>query len=256
MDKVTDYKLLLDTAVLAGQIMIKNGSEIYRVEDTVQRILELSNFKTSEAFVTNTGFIATLDDPEHDSLTVVKRIHERKTDLNKIYVVNEISRELCCGKITLNEAFNKLNNINSCQFSKKLKYFCLIIIVMAFVFIFNGKFNDAIGAGIVQLVLTPVIIFTNRTRFNLFLQTVTESFIIALGAIAVSLTPMLKPDMSIIIISCIMPLVPGAALTSAIRDTLLGDYLAGGARALEAVVNASAIVIGTGLGLLLGGAVL
>ena len=41
-ETITDYKLLLDTAVLAGQIMLQNGAEIYRVEDTIQRILELS----------------------------------------------------------------------------------------------------------------------------------------------------------------------------------------------------------------------
>ena len=57
-----DYKLLLDTAVLAGQLMLRNGAEIYRVEDTIHRILRVSGFKTTEAYVTSTGLIVTLDD--------------------------------------------------------------------------------------------------------------------------------------------------------------------------------------------------
>ena len=51
-----DYKLLLDTAVMAGELMLANGAETYRVEDTMQRMLELSGLKTAEAFVMVTGF--------------------------------------------------------------------------------------------------------------------------------------------------------------------------------------------------------
>ncbi|MGN1098145.1 MAG: threonine/serine exporter family protein, partial [Clostridia bacterium] len=46
--------------------------------------------------------------------------------------------------------------------------------------------------------------------------------------------------------------VPGLAITNAIRDTLNGDYLSGGARATEAFVVAAAIGIGVGCGLALG----
>ena len=42
---IMDYKLLLDTAVFAGEILMKNGAETYRVEDTMYRILKKSNLK-------------------------------------------------------------------------------------------------------------------------------------------------------------------------------------------------------------------
>ena len=38
-----DYKLLFDTAVFAGELLMKNGAETYRVEDTMYRILKKSN---------------------------------------------------------------------------------------------------------------------------------------------------------------------------------------------------------------------
>lgn len=34
MEEKKDYKLYLDTATLAGKLMLQNGAEIYRVEDT------------------------------------------------------------------------------------------------------------------------------------------------------------------------------------------------------------------------------
>ena len=35
-----DYNLLVDTAVMAGEIMLCSGAETYRVEDTMYHILK------------------------------------------------------------------------------------------------------------------------------------------------------------------------------------------------------------------------
>ena len=39
-----DYKLLIDTAALAGMIMLENGAEIYRVEETIDYMLKTSGW--------------------------------------------------------------------------------------------------------------------------------------------------------------------------------------------------------------------
>ncbi len=46
-----------------------------------------------------------------------------------------------------------------------------------------------------------------------------------------------------------MPLVPGVIFTTAIRDTLNGDYASGTARIMEAVVIALAVAAGVGAGM-------
>ena len=99
LDKTAECKLVLDTAVLAGKIMLQSGAEIHRVEDTIHRILKVSGMKTAEAFVMPTGLIVTLDDPRMDSMTVVKRIKTRGTNLSRIAEVNDISRRFCSGNI-------------------------------------------------------------------------------------------------------------------------------------------------------------
>ena len=53
--------------------------------------------------------------------------------------------------------------------------------------------------------------------------------------------------------AAIMPIVPGAAITTAVRDTMQGDYVAGGAKALEAFVSAAAIAAGVSFGMILTG---
>ena len=47
-------------------------------------------------------------------------------------------------------------------------------------------------------------------------------------------------------ISSIMLLVPGLAITNAIRDTVAGDYVSGLSRGAEAFLTAVAIAVGIG----------
>ena len=53
-----DHKLVIDTAVLAGEILLKSGAETYRVEDTMKHILNTGNTETAEALVMLTGIVA------------------------------------------------------------------------------------------------------------------------------------------------------------------------------------------------------
>ena len=50
-----------------------------------------------------------------------------------------------------------------------------------------------------------------------------------------------------VIIGSIMLLVPGLAITNAIRDTIAGDLVSGIARAVEAFLTAIGVAVGTGV---------
>ena len=76
-------KLLL-LAILAGRIMLRNGAETYRVEDTIERIIKSrKNIKYADAFVTPTGIFASLE-YEEEVLTYLIRIKAIRINLNKI----------------------------------------------------------------------------------------------------------------------------------------------------------------------------
>lgn len=90
-----DYKLLLDTAVMAGEILLESGAETWRVEDTMLRMLRMSGLKTADVLALTTGFVVTLDDPAMDSMTVMRSVESRATDLNRIHAVNQLSRDFC-----------------------------------------------------------------------------------------------------------------------------------------------------------------
>ena len=117
-----DYKLLIDTAALAGTVMLENGAEIYRVEETINYILKVSGLKTTQAFVISTGFMISLDDPDIDALTVVRRVNKSTTNLNMIASVNDISRKFYKGEITLEEAFYQIKHLKRNVYPWWLKY--------------------------------------------------------------------------------------------------------------------------------------
>lgn len=253
MKEITDYKLLLDTAVLAGQIMLCNGAEIYRVEDTIHRILKMSRFETAEAYVTPTGLIVTLDDPGVDSMTVVKRIDSRSINLNKITLTNEISRRFCSGEISLEEAFHGLRHMDARQYSPGLKYICNILTAAAFAVIIGGTVHDAVGAMLTGVCMVPITLLGRKLGINYFLQLLLSAAVVALTACLLCRNPFAYMELDKVVVGGIMPLFPGVALTTAVRDTFQGDYVAGSAKALEAFVRASGIAIGVWTGMMLAG---
>lgn len=243
-----DYKLLMNTAILAGEIMLKSGAETYRVEDTIQHILNTSHAETVETIVLMTGIVATLDNPDIDTISVVKRVENRGMNLSCIDRVNEISRQYCAKKITLEEAYKALQNVKVRQYKSWQYNLATVFVCTGFTPLFSGGMSEAVGAAVIGIILALIVTLGKRLRINGFILNILSSAGIACVATCLKWKfPLL--DVNVVIISCIMPLVPGVAITNAIRDTLQGDYLSGTARILEAFLTAAAIAIGIGAGI-------
>lgn len=53
--KIAQKNKILETCLIAGRIMIESGSEMYRVEDTMNRIAYNAGIQKSVVFTTPTG---------------------------------------------------------------------------------------------------------------------------------------------------------------------------------------------------------
>ena len=248
-------KLLMETVALAGKIMLASGSEVYRVEETMRYMLQKSGYPVAEALALGTGLFVTLDDPERDTLTIARRVPARSNNLNRICEVNEISRQFCSGMITVEQAYEKLKEIESGRvYSKRWQFFGIIGVSAFFAPIFNGSTLDIVGAGLVGVALATADWLIKKIRLNDFFTNAFCSFVVAIAATVIRKFFLPACSADVMIISAIMSLVPGVAFTTAIRDTLNGDYSAGMARMVEAIVVALAIAAGVGLGLISWGA--
>lgn len=251
-----NHKLLLDTAVLAGEIMLCSGAETYRVEDTMYHILKTSEAESIEALALMTGIVATLNSPDMEQpMTLMKAVNDRTTNLNHIIQVNDISRRYCGGELTLQETYQKLKQIGGMQYSRALCNVALVGVAVGFAMMFGGSLLDVLVTAAVGVLLACVITFGQKLKMNVIIVDILSSMGIAILAIAMKTYAFRTVNMDTVIISAIMPLVPGVAITNAIRDTLQGDYLSGGARVLEAFLKAASIALGVGLGMAVFGAV-
>lgn len=247
-----DDKLLLEAVMLAGEIMLESGSEIYRVEDTMNHMLKKSGYESRETIAYVTGVFLTLNDPRREPVTLIKRISSRSTNIDRIYRVNDISRRFCSGVICASEAYEELIALKNQkpQYSKRFKLLGNIGVSAFFAPMFGGGAAEFFGAGLVGLALAVMSWFTQRIRLNDFCVNACGAFAVAVSAILISrLAPW--PDEGVMIVSGIMPLVPGVTFTTSIRDMLNGDYSSGSARIMEAIVVALAVAAGAGCGMML-----
>lgn len=245
-----DAQLLMKTATLAGEMLLSSGAETYRVEDTMNYILKTAQkHESSDVLVIMTGISATLKVEDEAAITVMRRVEKISTNLNVITEVNEISRRLCGKKITVEEAYEQLQQLGASEYTKREYDIGYIAICVGFVLFFGGGLVETLASIVVGIFFNAFSAAGKDLEFHDFLQNVMCS--IGIAFVSMMLKSMLKSnmDMDIVIISCIMPTVPGVAITNAVRDLLRGDYLSGAARILEAFLRAAGIALGIGLGI-------
>lgn len=230
--------------------MLSSGAETYRVEDTMCHILKTSKSESIEAFALMTGIVATINgDNMEQPITVVKTINGRSTNMNNIIKVNSISRRYCGGELSLEEAYEQLKCVKEKQYSRTAFNIATALIATGFAMMFGGSVVDVIGATLVGFLLAGCMMIGNMTKMTAVLQDIVSCAGIALLTLALQTFFVPELDVDIVIVSAIMPIVPGVAITNAIRDTLQGDYVSGCARILEAFLKAASIAVGIGVGM-------
>lgn len=246
--KKFDYNLLVDTAILLGEIMLKNGAETNRVEDAIDKLLRTTHMKHVEAVVMTTSIIVTLSDPSIEHITAVSRIHERTTNLNRINMANSAINSYCDGKINLEELFHELKNIKKInQYNTILKNIAFILIPPSFTVMLNGTYLDAISALICGIILVILNNIFSYVKLNEFMKN--SVIVMIISFVASLLSNLINSNVQSVVVGLIMPYVPGLAITNAARDTFNADYMSGAARLLDALVQALSVALGVFVGL-------
>lgn len=233
-------------AVLAGETMLAAGAETARVEDMMIRIMQKAQMTECEAFCTTTGVFASAQDVNGTPVTIIRRMEVRATNFEKIAKINELSRKFVEGKIDVDQAIAELTNI------KTLKRYPFIIRLLGasvasacFAYMVGGNIFHAIGAFLSAFLMQVPVKILEKKGVVIFLRNILGgAFGATFALIFVHLG--LAASIDYIIIGAIMPLLPGVALTNAIRDILDGNMLAGSSRIMEALLTAVAIAAGVG----------
>jgi uncharacterized membrane protein YjjP (DUF1212 family) len=243
----TPIEKAMDVCLLAGRIMLQAGAETYRVEDTMTRMGRTFTGALSHSFVTPTAIIFSIEGSNSSKMI---RIMERTTDLHKVMLVNQISREIGLGDLSLEDAYKKLKDIEEKQFTFPvwLQILAAAITSSCFLIMFGGSWRDVVPAFITGGLGYSGLLYIDRLIRIRFFAEFLASFIIGVVAFLFTWSGVGR-ELDDIIIGSVMPLVPGLLITNAIRDLMAGHLVSGLSKGAEAFLTAFAV--GTGIAIVL-----
>lgn len=243
-----NYKLLLNFAMKIGEVMLKNGAETFRVEDSMSRILQKSGCDTAESFVTPTGIFATLDHSNIELMTMVKRIDKRDINLNKVALANKISREFCNDILSLEAAMKAIQSAElEASYPPALHILAVALSAGFFTLVLGGDTIDMLPSIVAGLFFGIMQWFLQKNNVSKFFIDIVGGSIIAFITYLFYYTFHIGNHFDLIVVSSVMPMVPGVAITNAIRDTLHGELISGVARGADALIVATCIAAGVGI---------
>lgn len=244
---------LLNLAADMGCALMSSGAEIYRVEESMSRLLRAYGMYDAEVFAIPNCIIVSVTNAQGHPTTRMRRIGPHGTDIEVMERCNDLNRLLCSQTPPLEDARAMLDAIPqvSRSFSPSMTLLGYGISPAFFVPLFGGGIADMFSAMLTGLLVGLFQIYGGRLfGGNSFVHTTMSSATASLAALfLVELG--LGTRVDIITISTLMMLVPGVALTNAMREMMAGDTLSSLSHAASALLSAVAIALGTAVGIAL-----
>ena len=241
---------IMELAYEAGAILLENGAEISRVDETMRRIAGHYGVDDENFFVLSNGIMATAK-----GFARTKFIPIKGASLDKVVAVNQLSREVSVGKCDLDQLESRLKAIRAMRPKPAWEQIAASAFgSAAFCIIFGGGFADSIAAFVAGLVLWVYMLFVGYRHLSRIAGAITGGLLATLLC-GVMFRLGLGTHLSNMIIGAIIPLIPGVPFTNGIRDLAHEDYIAGVTRLLDALLTFFCISMGVALAFMLDAAV-
>lgn len=243
-----DLHKVLELALEAGRILLRNGAEIFRVEETIDHICKRFDIEEVDSFVLSNGIFLTAHINGEESFAKVKHIPMAGIHLGIVTEVNALSREISAGMVGVDEAFERLKEIEKLP-PKKSTYLVLAAGLGSGCFCYLLKANiwESLTAFVIGTLLYTFVIFAQKHSMSkIIINIVGGGFITVLALAATSMNLPFAVRLDKVIIGSILPLVPGVSFTNAIRDIADSDFISGTVRMIDALLVFVYIAIGVG----------
>lgn len=242
---------IMGVACTAGRIILENGGEIYRVEETMVHICNGFGLASCDCFATPTTLIVSVTDSDGEVHAQMMRICSRGIDLGKVEAVNRLSREIAKGPLTTAEARQRLARINGASpYPRWLTVLAAAVGTGAFTVVFGGGLRYFLWGLALGAVLHLLVVVLTGSRLGAFSTNLLGGAAAALGGWLLTALGMLSAWW-IITLSALMLLAPGLLFTNALRDIAAGDLVSGVSRGIEAFSIAAALACGAAAMLML-----
>lgn len=255
-----DFAEVLQVAAEAGHILLENGAEISRVEDIMGRIATYFGVDSSHFFVLSNGIFTTGQaskvskaGAQTATYANVEFIPIRSIQLSKVVAVNRLSYDIANGKVSLDQARQRLKHIR--QLPQKAAWEQILgsaIGASGFCAVFGGGWADCCAALVVGLLLMVFVLVVTSHYLSKIVGGISNALVATLYCILLWRAGF-GTSLSNIIIGAIMPLIPGVPFVNGVRDLANSDYIAGFTRLTDAMLSFFCIAVGVSLAFILDG---
>ena len=233
----------LELAALAGHILLENGAEISRVEETMERIATHYGVESKNFFILSNGIFTS----GSAGYAKVDFIPFKGAQLERVVAVNQLSREIADGKYTIAEAEARLQAIRKMRIKPKWEQILGSAVGSAgFCVIFGGGLLDAAAAFTAGLLLWIFVAFVSAPYLSKTIGNLLGGFLTTLLCMGFHRVGF-GASLGNMIVGSLIPLIPGIAFTNGIRDIADEDYIAGFTRLLDAMMIFFCIAAGVAL---------
>ena len=228
----------------AGHILLENGAEISRVEETMERIASHYGVDSKSFFVLSNGIFTT---SSFNKYANVEFIPFKGTQLDKVVAVNQLSRDIVAGKYNLDEAAARLKEIRTMRPHPVWEQVLASALGSAgFCIVFGGGLLDCAASFVCGILLWLFVLYVTAPHMSKIVGNIVGGFFVTLLCIVFHRIGFghSLPNM---IIGAIIPLIPGVPFVNGVRDVANEDYIAGATRLLDAMLVFFCIAAGVAL---------
>ena len=251
-----DFDRVLQGILDIGEEMVVCGAELNRVEDSIYRMCESYGADRINVFIITSNIQVTMEAPDGRILTHIRRIVRYDANFDRLDYLNDLSRYVCANLPEPDAMRQKFDEVmNRPKQHIALKFIGAILVSGGFTVFFGGSWLDCIAASIDGVVIVLMELFLASREKNQIVYNFVVS--VVAGITALLLVQIGLGDHSDkIMIGGIMLLIPGIAMTNAIRDMLIGDIASGLLRLVNSILVAAAIACGFAFTIIVLGGVL
>lgn len=239
---------LMDLVMKLGVLLLQNGAETYRVEDSVARVLRAYKANEPSAFAVPSLVAISFKDDEGIIYSKTQRVTALTSNLDRVYRLNTLSRYLTANSPNLDYFADALDEVKN---SYVYKDWMVVVgsgaLAAGFNIMFGGALSEIWAPFLIGMLTRRAFQNLTRMELNAVFSNVLGSVIATLLAEALGFFGLIQFT-GVITISVLMNLVPGALLTNAIRDIIATDYMSGVTKLTEALMVAASLAVGAGVG--------
>ncbi len=238
-----DYNALLNLGAELGCQLMESGAEIYRVEDSILRLMRAYGEPDAQVFAIPNCLWVGLTPPDGRPITRLCRIPAHGTDLDHLEQCNALCRALCRDTPPLELAHDQLRQLTTCRsrYSPSAILAGHFLVGAFFTPFFGGNLRDTLFGGLCGLSIGLTTRLLNKLAgYNAFFRTLLSSALASILAL-VFVRLGLANHADAITIGALMLLVPGVALTTAMREVMAGDIISGVSHVTESILTATAM---------------